>query len=205
MDHVDEEELYAHIFQDRSLDERSANHLQHCKQCQQHVSALRRLAQEFLIARRSQPSPAQMARYVQLIQQVQQQSSVWTRLAQHVQMALALDSRQQSARQGLRSGMARAYRLLYSADAADVELLVEPEGYTRRIQGEVLPLDADALLAPVLVELLSAEHKTGIAHWTVESNAQGRFQLDGITVGYYHLTITPTKGPYLQIKGIDIT
>jgi hypothetical protein len=205
MQHIAEDRLYEHLYDRRMLTEAEMEHLSLCESCSQQMATVERLATAMAVKRRSKPSQSQLDRYVQLYEHARRRSTERPGWIQLLQMALALDSRQRPALSGVRSGGARNYRLLYSADAADVELFVEPAGDIRRVAGEVLPLDEDQLLTPVLVELISAGRQEADSLWTAESSQQGRFQLDGITLGHYDLVITPYSGPFLQIKGIEIT
>jgi hypothetical protein len=206
MNHLIEEQLYEAVFAGQSLAEEAQNHLAGCQACQQQVAAIRRLLYELNIAAHSQPTPQQQDRYLQLGTHIHRQPSSWSRLVTHLQqMTLALDNRQRISLQGLRSGSAQSYRLLYSATSADVELLVETQGHSRRIEGEVLPLQPSSLRTPVLLELRASRGQANPFDRVIESTLQGRFQFDSVPLGYYSLMITPVEGPYLQIEGIDIT
>lgn len=204
MNHLAEEQLYEYVFEQHSLSESETAHLGVCTACQQQERSLQLLRQTLLVARRSHVSTVQQERYYQLLSHVQQRPSRWERWFEQVQMALMLDSRQRMGLQGLRNSLARSYRLLYSANAADVELLVELQGQVRHIEGEIMVMDGAQLQVPVLVELLAADREREL-NLSAESTLDGRFQLPGVTLGYYDLVITPTEGPFLQIKGIDIT
>lgn len=206
MNHLSTAQIYAHVLEHADLDEQALVHLQMCEDCQQEVRSLSTLAQTLQQGRRSYVSSTQMQSYFSLFHHVQSSPSVWERLGQQIQLALALDSRQRMGLQGLRSAGSYDYRLLYSAAAADVELLVKPQGQVCTIEGEVLPLDAQQLRTPFLVELFSTKnHHQNQFGFSTESTVEGRFQLPQVTLGYYDLVITPTEGPFLQIKGIDIT
>ena len=205
MNHLTEEQLYEAVFAHSVLAHEAQSHLVTCQECQHHLASLQRLAQELNIAVRSQPTPLQLERYQQLGDQIQRQPSSWERLVSHAQqMTLTLDNRQRTGVAGYRSGGQQSYRLLYSANSADVELLVETQGQLRRIEGEVLALQP-ALRTPVLLELSALQRESAPAALVAESTVQGRFQFDNVPLGYYNLTITPIEGPYLQIEGIDIT
>ncbi len=204
MNHLSDAQLSAHVLDHMPLSDLAATHLQSCDHCQREFRGLVVLNQHLEVARRCHVSPGQLQRYAQLFEHVQQKPSPLARLAAHV-MSLAQDSRQRMGLQGLRSGGNQSYRLLYSASAADVELLVKPQGAVCSIEGEVLPLDEDQWRAPVLVELSAATPGAEALDLSAESNAQGYFHLSSVTLGYYDLVITPSEGPFLQIKGIDIT
>jgi hypothetical protein len=206
MNHLADEQLYQAAFASQTLAHKAQSHLTGCEVCQQQVAAIHRLADEVSIAARSQPTSHQLERYFQLASNIQRQPSAWMRLITQIQqMTLTLDNRQRLGLQGWRSGSMNAYRLLYSASSADVELLVETQGHARRIEGEVLPLQPDSLSSPVLVELQTPAKETSHPDLVAESTLQGRFQFNNVPLGYYSLMITPIEGPYLQIEGIDIT
>jgi hypothetical protein len=206
MNHLADEQLYQAAFASQTLADEVQGHLAGCEVCQQQVAAIHRLADEVSIAARSQPTSRQLERYFQLASHVQRQPSPWTRLLTHIQqMTLTLDNRQRLGLQGWRSGSMNAYRLLYSAGSADVELLVETQGHVRRIEGEVLPLQPESLSSPVLVELQTPADQAGHPDLIAESTLQGRFQFNNVPLGYYSLMITPIEGPYLQIEGVNIT
>lgn len=227
MQHLRNEQFYRHVFDRETFSVTDSNHLGDCARCQSALAAVRHLAQELAIARRSQPSPEQRTQYYQFFQQVQsRRPDGWTsRLIQQVRMTLALDSRQRPAMQGVRSGAVQSYRLLYSADPADVELLVEPQAQGRRVEGDLLPLDVVRLAMPALIELwmtdstpfampaavtsnasTSPAHTSGsMAQQAVESDSLGRFHLEDVAPGRYDLYITPAAGPLLQIQGVAIT
>jgi hypothetical protein len=206
MNHLADEQLYQAAFASQTLADEAQGHLVGCELCQQQVVAIHRLADEVSIAARSQPTARQLERYFQLASHIQRQPSAWTRLITQIQqMTLTLDNRQRLGLQGWRSGSMNAYRLLYSAGSADVELLVETQGHARRIEGEVLPLQPDSLSSPVLVELQTPAKETSQPDLVAESTLQGRFQFNNVPLGYYSLMITPIEGPYLQIEGVNIT
>lgn len=206
MNHLAEEQLYEVVFANKPLTDDAQRHLTACKGCQQQLAILYRLGHELNIAAGSQLTPQQRDRYFQLGNQIHRQPSAWSRMVTHLQqMTLALDNRQRVVLQGFRSGSVQSYRLLYSATSADVDLLVEAQGLARRIEGEVLPLEPNILRSPILVELHPIGGETETVEIVTESTLQGRFQFDGVPLGYYSLMITPMEGPYLTIDGIDLT
>ena len=135
--HMNNDQLYTIAFDQVAPDSASAAHLAACAQCRAELERLRQLAAELAVAQRSQPSPAALASYARLFDQVQQQGSRLSQLWQTIVAALAWDSRQQPALQGVRSGGATAYRLLYTTPQAEVELWVEADGRSRRLEGEI--------------------------------------------------------------------
>jgi hypothetical protein len=206
MMHLDDEQLYQAAFADNTFADEAQHHLAGCKVCQQQVANIRRLITEMGIAAHSKPTSHQLARYRQLASHIHRQPSPWARLITQIQqMTLTLDNRQRLSLQGWRSGSMKTYRLLYSADSAEVELVVETQGERRRIEGEILPLEPATLNIPVLVEFHASDGQSDRPEIVVESTLQGRFQFNSVPLGYYSLMITPIEGPYLQIEGINIT
>ncbi len=204
MHHLSEDQLCTAAFDDM-VEDQVKLHLDDCDACRRQLLSLQRLAETFALARRSQPSVAQLDRYQKMAPLIQQApSSVLERLSQ-LHAALMLDSRQRLGFEGVRSGGQHSYRLLYSAENADVELLVDAVGQTRRIEGEVLPLSDTALRPPLLIELYAGSLAGAEALWMAESNQQGRFRLDGVTLGKYDVMITAADGPSLRIEAIEIT
>lgn len=213
MKHFSQDQLYAVAFDSTDADsdvsaEFSAEftaHLAQCVECERQFASLQRLAQAFSVARRSQPNRAQIERYQQMSSLLPQKTSALSEWVAQIRATLLQDSRQRLALQGMRSGGQQAYRLLYTADHVDIELLVDALGSSRHIEGEVLPVDGEEVQSPLLVELY-ATHSGQAEHvWTTESTLQGRFRLDGVALGAYDVVITPTVGPSLRIEGIHIT
>ena len=69
MNHLPEAQLYRIIFDHDIPTHEDTTHLDGCETCRQTTDALTTLVQELAIARRSQPSPTQLARYVGLFAQ----------------------------------------------------------------------------------------------------------------------------------------
>ena len=200
MDHLAEDELYTMVFDGVALSINAAQHLAGCPVCQQSLAALEVLAGELVIAQRSAPSAAALQRYASLFDAVQREPSLLQQVWQTVRAALAWDSRQPPARQGVRSSATASYRLLYTAAETDIELLVEPGQRGHRIEGDVVL--GDGATVPALVQLVAAD---GGAQHETETDAYGRFQLGDVAPGAYNLLLTLTTGQSLEVTELEIT
>ncbi|MBI1293552.1 hypothetical protein GC175_01170 [bacterium] len=205
MKHLSEDQLYTAAFDSTDADAEFIDHLTQCTDCHRQFTSLQRLAQALSVAHRSQPSNAQIERYQQMSSLLPRKSSALPEWVAQIRATLLQDSRQRLALQGMRSGGQQAYRLLYTADHVDIELLVDALGSSRHIEGEVLSADEQKMQSPLLVELYATHPDQSEQVWTTESNPQGRFRLDGVALGAYDVIITPTVGPALRIEGIQIT
>ncbi len=212
MAHLTEEQLQAYLLDSEPLGDEAAEHLAHCPQCQREQQRLATLIQELAITRAGQPSPENLASYYRLFDQVEQQENVpWMdKLVQAVRLVLQWDSRQEAPALGLRQAGPVNYRLLFSADQADVELLVEPLGRTRRLEGDVLPLDPEGMPGPILVELWPRPEaaKESVQappreHMTT-SDPTGRFRFEHVPPGLYSMLLTPVNGPLMSIERLEI-
>lgn len=202
MDHLTDTRLDALIFGALPLAQDETAHVQECALCRSRIDAYTLLRQEFAIARRSQPSAEQLDRYSHIFREtlapdfVQRLGSFLNSL----RLSLVLDSRQQAL--GLRRAAGFGHRLLYSSDEVDVELLLEPEGEGWRIDGDVLPFAPQTIGTPYLLELQSDGAAAG--NYSVQSEASGRFRLTDVPSGRYHLLLTPTHGPVIEIPSLEI-
>lgn len=204
MNHIPEEYLYTHLLDQALLSPVDADHLAACGECQNRLAALRDLLRELAIARRSEPSAAVLERYHQLFAHVPQQPGLLTRLVERLRAQLTWDSRRQPALQGLRNVATPHYRQLYTAAGAEIELMVANRAsHQRTLEGDIITLAGHAPLAPALVELAATADPQQVHE--VQSDAQGRFQVENVTPGHYQLTITPTHGASLAIDDLEIT
>jgi hypothetical protein len=158
------------------------------------------LAGEFRIARRSAPSPVALQRYASLFDAVQRQPTPLQQMWRTLRATLAWDSRQQPALQGVRSGAAASYRLLYTAPSAEIELLVEPSQGGHQLDGEVAAENAAA--TPALVQLVGGN---GALLYETETTDSGRFRLAAVAAGAYTLTVTFAAGDVLTVPALEIT
>jgi len=198
MEHLTEDQLYALAFDDAASAD--ATHLASCTTCQQTLADLRVFAGELAVARRSQPSAAAMQRYASLFDAVQRQPNPLQQMWRTLRATLAWDSRQQLALQGVRSGAAASYRLLYTAPSAEIELLVEPSQGGHQLDGEVAAEDVAA--TPALVQLVGGN---GALLYETETTDTGRFRLAAVAAGAYTLTVTFAAGDVLTVPALEIT
>jgi hypothetical protein len=217
MAHLTDDQLYNYVFEHAPLAPEASEHLTLCHECQAKQEQFETLANELLIARLSEPGQEELNRYYEFFQEVQTEkaSSWFSEMLESIKLALQSDSRQQMATLGLRQSSTVSYRLLYSASQADVELLVEPLGRTRRVEGDILPLDPGTIVAPILVQLqpqtgtlfstlIADSSGVGKQEYIVASDQVGRFQIEGVMPGIYDLLLTPVKGPLMTIEGLEI-
>lgn len=199
--HLSIEQLEQHIWDGVQLAAGASSHLAICPRCQQELARLRNLAAELVIARRSQPSAAALARYQQLFTSMTPQPSYLDRLVTWVQAQLVWDGRRQLAVQGARSAARPSYRLIYASTTSDVELLVTPYPTTFGIEGEFL-VAGNTLSTRALIQL-EPQSQSDITHETETTNG-GRFRLDHVAPGRYTLWITPEQGSALEIRGLEL-
>lgn len=200
MTHLTPDELYAIAIDHTTVDSAAAEHLALCPACRTEMGTLALLVREFAVAKRSQPTQAALQRYAALFTHVQQQESRLSAWWQSLRAVLTWDSRQQAALQGVRSGAAIAYRLLFATDEAEIEMMVEPDRYHFRVQAEIIGLNG-ATPTPALVQWLD---DAGNICYECEADANGRFQCTGIARGVYRLAITPLDGTVIEIEGMEI-
>ncbi len=202
MAHLSEENLYTFAFDQTPLTNDAQRHLAECEQCRDQLSQLTQLSTELTFVKRSQLTAQTLTNYYALFEEVQTRPSVLTRSVQWLRAQLSWDSRQQPALQGIRSGVSSTYRLLYSSDTADIEILVEPRNGSRHLVGEIIPL-TDSLKVPALLQLVLPQSAEVVSE--IECDEQGRFRIDGLKPAEYALSITPRKGNALQIELLELT
>lgn len=203
MNHLSEEQIYQYIFNNTNLEQVEVNHLAACDQCQQQVQQLQILYQELSIAQHSQPTQSTLSAYYQLFDQVQREPSILGRGLAWLRAQLQWDSRQQPALQGVRGASSPTYRLLYSSDVADIDLLVEARNGSRWIEGEIVPLEASELQLPALLQVSNLLNSDSI--YEVESDTNGRFRIESILPGTYSFALVPRQGTNLQIEQLKLT
>ena len=201
MTHLTADQLYAIVFDQAAPDTAIADHLALCPACRTELDQLRQMAGDLAVARLSEPSPAALQRYAALFAQVQQRGSRLGEFWQTLRATLAWDSRQQPATQGVRSGAAAGYRLLYTTPRAEVELMVEPGQHSGVLEGDIIELSAGEGATPALVQLLD---DTKVATHETEAGADGRFRLENVQPGIYRLLITPVTGAAVEIDPLEI-
>lgn len=203
MNHLSDAQLYSIVFDPVRPTSEEAAHLAECMQCQAQLASLGRLANEMVVARRSQPSAAALANYSQLFAHVRQQPSLLARTVQTLRATLTWDSRQQQALQGVRSGSVDRYRQLYTTARAEIEFFVTTRTAQRRdIEGELIAEQAAEPLTPALLQLQGLSEPP--VSYETESDAQGRFRLANVAPGRYQLLITPRRGELFEIDELEI-
>lgn len=186
-----------------TLPEADGGHLATCAECRQQLEMAMLLLQELRVARASIPSAAALARYADAFHAVPRQSqSPFGALGRWVAARLSFDSRVAPLAAGVRSGRAGAYRMLFSSERADVELMVEDDGGIRRLEGEYMEVATGTTL-PVLVQLQA--RPTGGLVAEAESDNTGRFWLTGIEPGQYTLILTDQLGGVMEVSTLEIT
>lgn len=201
--HLTEEQLYSQLIDGVDLSEEQSTHLHECADCRALHTEITSMLRELWIARRSQPSAKALQTYQQAFSQVQQAPSIAVQMWQALRAHLLLDSRVEGLATGIRSANPTRYRLLYTTDQADVELLVEPVRRQRRLEGEILSLSDTEPVAPALVQVYDADAQKTVRE--AESDERGRFVLDSVEPGRYQLLITSLHGVSLQIDELEIT
>ena len=220
-----EERLFAHITDGLPLSAEDQAMLAKNQEAQATLAEIQSLLKELAVARLSRPSAAAITKYAHFFSEINRAAqrkenhslidsvcdtlssatAAASELFEQIKANLVWDGRQQFALQGSRGAMSQSYRLLYSADGADIEMLIEAEGNLRHITGEVLSLD-DAPThptAPMLLHLLQPQ--SGIAFAETTSDAEGGFRLSPVKPGQYKLLITPSQGALLEVAPLEIT
>jgi hypothetical protein len=200
--HLNDILLTDHVFDGVPLPGAEAVHLEQCPVCRARLVEFTLLSQEMELARRSQPSPAALARYAALFSHVQQRPSRLHSALQWLQARLMVDTRSELALQGVRSAAAASYRLLYDTPAAEIDLLVEGSGATRRLQGEVVSTEDSSAVLPALIQLIASQTQQALES---ETGDQGRFTLTNIAPGRYTLLVTPASGDAFRIDDLEIS
>jgi len=200
--HLQEAILIAAVLDHAALSTADAAHLAACGECQARLAWWQETAQDLDIARASTPSGDVLAHYEALFSQVERASSHgWQRMVERV-ATLIWDGRNQPAGAGIRNSGATGYRLLYAVDPCEVELMVEPSGRTRVIEGAWMVEEETDSQTAVLVELFAVGAP---AHSVAtEAGKDGRFRLAGVSPGVYRMTLTPAAGPQVTIEPLVI-
>lgn len=197
--HIPSERLYALVL-DHEADAAEAAHLSICASCRQQVEELKQLLFDLEIARLSQPTPAAIDRYQAMFNSVQTQPSPLQRFVQQLRARLTWDSRTHPALQGVRNAAAHAYRQLYVATDAEIELMVERMGELRRVEGDLIDIGQDDAPAAALVELLDANGD--IVHMV--NTDDGLFHLENVAPGTYTIVITRPNGATIEVPALEV-
>jgi hypothetical protein len=202
MAHIPEELFYQWVFDGSSASAAEGEHLEICPVCRTNYAAVQRLGQEVRIAQASTPSAAAIARYQQLYAQVTQAPSLVQRVTELITAHLQWDGRQQPTWQGVRNPQVTSYRLLYTTEQAEIELLIVPRAGSFQIEGEVMPLTEVTAVLPAWCEVTNAAD--GETLYAAESQPNGRFHLGDMPGGRYHLSFTTPTGPTLVINDLEL-
>lgn len=203
MNHLSDERLFQHLFDSANLNADEVAHLSTCASCAEMMQSLTALGHELTVARLSVPQQKSLDVYYQLFDQVQTAPSFLVRSVQWIKAQLQWDSRQQPALQGVRGASSPTYRLLYSSDVADVELLVEARNGSRWIEGEIIPLVDGTLQFPALLQFSNQPDNQLV--YEVESDHNGRFRVESLQPGSYSFSLLPRQGSQLQIDTLGLT
>ena len=152
------------------------------------------LVGEMYIARRSTLTDETRNRYHGLFEQVQTKS-IASELLQSLRALLVLDSRQKLPI-GARAGAIASYRLHYRTEQAEIELFVESQIQSCKIEGEVFAKD-DGVITPALIELQIPDSYETI-HETMTSE-EGRFTLENVDRSSYTMFITPAQEDVIEV------
>lgn len=199
--HLTEERIYHLAFDHVAARPEEERHLAQCSDCAGLLAELAVLADEFEIGRAAEPAAYTLAGYYALADQIQQQPSGLGEMMRRVVAALTWDSRSTPALQGVRSAGSASYRLLYGAETAEIEVMVEHRDATWRLEGDLIPLGPDAAAGPVLVQLQRRGAAWPVAE--VESD-DGRFRFENVAAGAYELVMTPTQGATILVGSLEI-
>lgn len=215
MEHLQEERLIEHLWDGAVLTATEQHHLSICSECQRQVATLSLLQDDFAVARASAVRPEAEERLFALFDaamqhtatgQSAQGSSLFGRLVEWIEALPLWDSRQQALALGTRSAGQASYRLLYGANDAEVELMVEPKDGLLRVVGELI-LNADDSAQGsgdglALVELMTSMEADKAVD--VVSDADGHFAFEGVLPGSYVLTITPRASSSLILVPLEL-
>lgn len=196
--HVDETRLLDFVLDGVALASTEVAHLSTCRACQGHVASLRQLADDLRVYAASDVSADALARYANLFTATTPaQESSLARFVRWLTGELVFDSRSQALAAGVRSASGSAYRLLYSAGEVEIELLVEPEQGSLRVEGELVTNDE----LPVLVQLTALTPAS--ATYEVLGAAGGRFSIAGVQPGRYAMTFATQSGDAIQLPEVE--
>ncbi|MBX3015909.1 MAG: hypothetical protein KF832_30595 [Caldilineaceae bacterium] len=184
MMHILEDTFYQWVFADGVPSAQEQAHLHQCPSCHAYLLGLHQMAQEFQIARASEPSTAALTRYYHFFEEIAQFPSLVQRLGTWLTAQLQWDGRHQPAWQGVRNAQRVSYRLLYVTDEAEIELLIAPQEGQCQIEGEVIAL-RDRV--PGQCEIYALPAMSPLA--TTPCDPDGRFRLGTFPVGHYQLHI----------------
>lgn len=162
-----------------------------------------RVEQLLASARGTEPTPAALARLHQIFDPAAARAlSVESGQGSFWRAVLGWDSRLQPSTLGVRQADLDSYRLLYSSEQGDIELMIEPQDERRALDGEIVLPDSESADAAALITL---QPQPQGPVFETRSNRVGRFSLDGIRPGPYTLLALLIDGRRLEIETLEIT
>ncbi len=211
--HLTDEKLHELAFSASALAASERDHLAGCTACQAQLAELQLLSRELQVAKWSQPSQAAKERYAALFDEAQVSAkpqsalSSWLNtFADTVRASVMWNGRDRLVAQGIRNASSASYRMLYSTGQAEIELLIEPVAGHFKVEGELLPMQTDGAILPVLLELYrsrgSAIDSTPI--FSGESDDDGRFHIPPMPAGEYSLCLVPPEGMTMLIDALEL-
>lgn len=216
MEHLSEDRLLHLLLDDAHPRPEEEQHLAVCPTCQGRYTDYQALLQDLDLSRRSRPTPQALARYYQLFHEIPRTGLVRRAAQALTAWVLGLDFDSRQAALGVRRAAAElGYRLLYTGEAADLEIYVEPVGELRRLEGEILLKPGqEQIEGPFWIELRPTatqnepERPPRPIAVTV-SRPDGYFRFPNLRPGRYRLTLIPTQGPvmapWIEVSDLDIT
>lgn len=196
--HVEEARLLDYVLDGVELASTESAHLSGCHACQSRLASVRQLAGDLRVYVVSDVPAEALARYASLFgAAVPAQESSLARFVRWLTGELVFDSRSQALATGVRSAAGSAYRLLYSAGDAEIELSIEAERGAFRIEGELVGDDE----SPVLVQLTALPPEPAV--YEALGSAGGRFSLAGVRPGRYAMTLATQNGDAIHIPEVE--
>ncbi|MCB0187584.1 MAG: hypothetical protein KDE31_25120 [Caldilineaceae bacterium] len=213
-EHLAEEQLFTIACGELKPAESAQAHLYSCQQCQEQLAAIELVLLELEVARLSEPSPHAVERYLALFREVDVNAtgplaavvSHAAFFADAIKVAVMWNGRERLALQGVRTVGTASYRMLYSTEEAEIELMVEPVAGDFKIEGELLPVTAERQLFPLLLEIHDRSRHSGISIpvFTGESDDEGRFHVPPIPAGEFAIYLAPVDGQALVIESLEL-
>ena len=164
------------------------------------------LEQILLAARQDEPTPAEMARYIQIFRQARKtENSLLTQVSQWLRAQLVWDSRDEPLLQGMRNAVQDSYRLRYHVESATIELAIENNGRLRHIEGEIYAEDDeinDLLFdtGPAFITLL--RHGEIVGETTADLD--GRFGFTNLIAADYAMTLFLGETSRIELVTVNV-
>lgn len=200
MPHIVDDRIYDLALPAGTATAQESAHLDACDQCRTALAEMTELLADLRLHMAATPDPATLDRYYALADEIVPAPSLAARMWEAVSALLAWDSRTQLVGT-VRSAAAADYRLLYTTEHADIEMMVSHTGNTRRIEGEYIPRNP-AVSPAAMIELEGASVSSGLV---ATSRPDGRFRLDAVVPGDYRITVVPVAGQLHVIDQLEIS